>query len=280
MTLIEILSSRGFDLTRSTKLVRHQDPTYDVGSLYRQGYMGFYQSCQSKPIFDNCEYVISFIGLENSKAMFFGVYVKNGVKKFGDTVSPEGFPYPNMFSADDYMYMLSEIPGYDDLKERLIIDWGLATRSWVQWLKNEKEVIEILPRGYLADFPGFLEFTLSYAELCKIVRYPDANREWHKMLRSVAGIYLILDTTTGLQYIGSAYGEHGILGRWNSYAESGHGGNILLEEVLRSNPERIQQFQYTILQTLPKTLTNAEVIRYESIYKKKLGTRSFGLNAN
>ena len=33
------------------------------------------------------------------------------------------------------IYDLEEIPGFEDLKDGLIIDWGRATRSWHQWLK-------------------------------------------------------------------------------------------------------------------------------------------------
>lgn len=100
------------------------------------------------------------------------------------------------------------------------------------------------------------------------------------MLGSVAGVYLILDTIDGLQYIGSASGEKGILGRWEQYAKSFHGHNKLLIYLLNKHPERYKSFKFSILQTLPRALTSKEVITHEKRYKGKLGTRAFGLNDN
>lgn len=100
------------------------------------------------------------------------------------------------------------------------------------------------------------------------------------MLGAVAGVYLITDMVTGKQYVGSASGEAGVLGRWAQYARSGHGGNVLLKQVLAERPGAEQRFQFTLLRTLPQTLTRAEVIAYEVLYKHKLGSRVFGLNSN
>lgn len=65
--LSELLSMRGLDLSKSIKLVRHQDPNYDTKYLYMRGMLDFYQSIQSKDRFGNCEYLISFLGYEQSK---------------------------------------------------------------------------------------------------------------------------------------------------------------------------------------------------------------------
>ena len=43
--------------------------------------------------------------------------------------------------------------------------------------------------------------------------------------RTQKGVYLITDTSNGKMYVGSAYGENMILGRWKSYVKTGHGGN-------------------------------------------------------
>ncbi|MEY8351257.1 hypothetical protein AALF16_23870 [Bacillus cereus] len=39
-------------------------------------------------------------------------------------------------------------------------------------------------------------------------------------------------------------------------------------------------FSFSLLQTLPKTVTPLEVLEIESLYKEKLGTRKFGYNSN
>jgi len=83
-----------------------------------------------------------------------------------------------------------------------------------------------------------------------------------------------------MQYVGSAYGEEGILGRWKHYAKTAHGDNQELKRILAADPEAANRFRFTILRTLPRTLTMNEVIEHEGRYKKKLGSRAFGLNVN
>ncbi|MBS4022536.1 MAG: GIY-YIG nuclease family protein [Dethiobacter sp.] len=282
MNLTEILKIRGFDSCSTTKLLRHKDnKTHDLKMLYESGMIQTYQSVQSKDIFRDCDYVMSFLGTEASKAKFIGLYRITGITKVANFQVPRDFPYPDFFKPEDFYYEMEELDNLDDLKDRMIIDWGNSAIQWQQWLKsNDKEVVEILPKGYFEKFPGFLDFTLSFNELKKVIDNPDANREWHRMLGSVAGVYLILDTEEGLQYIGSASGERGILGRWEQYAKSQHGHNKLLVDLLAEHPERHKSFKFTILQTLPRTLTKKEVIAHEVKYKNKLGTRAFGLNGN
>ena len=180
-------------------------------------------------------------------------------------------------------YDLESITGFEDLKERVIIDWGKGTLAWVQKHneQNIKEVIEILPTGYVKEFSDYFDFTLTYNELKKLTEYPEANKRWIDKLSPVNGIYLILDKKTGSQYIGSAYGVNGIWGRWENYVNTkGHGGNKLLIELLDKDENYISNLQWTIFETLPANLSKDRVILYETRYKDKLGTRAFGLNAN
>ena len=100
------------------------------------------------------------------------------------------------------------------------------------------------------------------------------------MLSSVAGVYLILNEATGEQYVGSAYGAKGILARWKDYANTGHGGNARLRALAKANTDAPNRFRFSVLQTLPRTLTAAEVIAHERRHKEKLGTRAHGLNGN
>jgi hypothetical protein len=109
---------------------------------------------------------------------------------------------------------------------------------------------------------------------------PAAHRDWQSSLSAVAGIYLILAETTGEQYVGSAYGLTGIWGRWQQYALNGHSNNKLLKQIINGNSAYPGAFRYSVLQVLPKSTKDKEVIRWESQYKLKLGSRATGLNAN
>ena len=93
-------------------------------------------------------------------------------------------------------------------------------------------------------------------------------------------MYLILRPSTGDQYVGSAYGAKGLLGRWQQYAVNGHGGNERLRAIALAQPGAWREYRYSVLRTLSKSLSAREVIEYEGFYKNKLGTRAFGLNLN
>lgn len=285
MNLNELIKMRGFDISnKKIKLVRHQDSNYDTKLLYKLGMLDFYQSVQSNDIFRDCNYIFSFLGDERGKAIFIGAYEKlsNSIFDLAITKVPSGYPYMDILSQPLFHYEFKPLDLLNDLIERLVIDWGTSNRSWHQWLIEDrpKPVVEILPTGYTKEFPGFVEVYLSFDELSKIILYPDPHRIWHTMLSSVAGVYLILDSDTGNQYVGSASGQYGILGRWKSYVETLHGNNLRLIQLLKDEPERYKSFKFSILHTLPRSMTPVQVFAFESIYKQKLGSRAFGLNAN
>lgn len=122
---------------------------------------------------------------------------------------------------------------------------------------------------------------LSYEALRKIVYNKTAYKEWEEKLSAVAGVYLITDTKTGKHYIGSASGEEGgIWGRWSEYARTKHGGNKRLVELIAADSEYCNHFQYSILEVFPIKRDRKEVLEYEQLYKKKLGSIQFGLNDN
>ena len=260
-------------------MARHQDPNLDLEALLANGQFETYQSYQHRKVFDKCDHVVSLLGEGGTRARLVGVYRVCGRSEPGAVPLPPGFLYPQMDISRCYYYQLERDPRFDDLAMRVVVEWGEGTRSWCQWLR-EREVVEVLPKGYVKEFPGYLDFVLSYREICEIIRNDQANREWHRSLAAVAGIYLITDRTTGSQYVGSAYGADGILGRWRLYAVQPHGGNRLLQELLERDPGRHQEFEFTVLRTLDKTMSRKEVFDIETLYKRKLGSRAFGLNAN
>lgn len=269
-------------LTKKAKLVRHQGPNGIVDRLKAHGQVEVYQEFQSKPIFHGCELIISFTGEHRSASRFLGVYsVKSSIGP--DLHKPiKGYLDQAMFHDGQrrYRYSLEKLKGFEDLEGRLVIDWGKSTRSWHQWLnKTEKEVLEISPKGYLKPFPGYEDFILTYRELQQLTMNPSANREWHDLLRATAGVYLILDTRDGKQYVGSATGEGGIWNRWCEYVKNGHGGNKQLIELTKT-PDAAQHFEFSILRTLPRSMARKTVLAHEALYKNKLGSRAFGLNSN
>jgi len=79
-------------------------------------------------------------------------------------------------------------------------------------------------------------------------------------------------------YVGSAYGESMIHGRWKSYIKTGNGGNIELEAL---SFEHIKHnFKYSILDIFKSTVDDQLIISRESWWKSVLLTREFGYNKN
>jgi hypothetical protein len=278
--IVDLLKLRGFDADRPAKFVRHQDARYDVHDLMRRGWFEHYQRTQSRPVFDRCERIVSFIGTSGTRGRLVGVY-----RVLGRSSQPQHIPSPAGFPADyekkaRYLYDLEREPGYEDLENRVVIDWGKGALAWVQWLSN-KEVVALLAKGNLRPlFRDYLDFTLTHSELKELYVNEDANGEWRARLAAVAGVYLILATKTGAQYVGSACGTDGIWGRWAAYAKDGHGGNKLLRSVIKKDSSYPDAFSYSILQILPKSFARTEVLNWEQRYKEKLGSRAVGLNAN
>jgi hypothetical protein len=262
-------------------VVRHQDTELDVREVYRRGQLELYQQFQSKAVFRNFKTLVSFVGLPDLEAVFAGVYHVGVESQPGQQVPPAEYLAWPRSRPDLFHYELTKDARFDALQDRLVVRWGGGARNWVQKFRpNFMPVVELLPAGYVREFPGFLDFTLSFDELRGILRNPAAHRQWHLMLSSVAGVYLILNEASGEQYVGSAYGARGVLGRWADYADNGHGGNAQLRALAATDPDAPNRFRFSILQTLPRTLTVAEVVAHERRHKEKLGSRAHGLNSN
>ncbi|MES9745488.1 GIY-YIG nuclease family protein, partial [Priestia megaterium] len=269
--------------SKNIKIARHMDTRgIDVHELYANGHFEVYQSYQERNVFKDCDYLVSCLGIENNQALFIGVYEIKYITNVDGLPKHLDVPYRGKAKVNSkYEYRLEKLSGFEELEERLVINWQNIAQAWCMRIDtNEKEVVQLLPKGYVRDFPGYLEINLSFVELQKVINDPTANSMWHKMLSSVGGVYLIVDTYDGLQYVGSASGKEGILGRWKEYAKDGHGGNKKLRDIVDSEPERVQKFKFSILQTLPRTLTKNEILIEEVKYKHKLGSRAYGLNLN
>jgi hypothetical protein len=268
MNLTDFSFFERFRQDRFVKVLRHKDSRQDLWQLRKSGKFGNYQNVQSRDIFGNARYIISFIAEGNRYAKFVGVW--------------EVFSKKKKKWKKGFRYRTKELPGFESLAGRLIVLWGEGTRSWAQWLHKQgnKKIVELLPPNYVMDFPGYYNFTLSFDQLATMVNNPDSNREWQRMLVSVSGVYLVLDQKTGKIYVGSAYGKGGIWGRWLAYVKDPSGGNKLLKELLKKHPDRHTHFKFSILRVLEPSATKEEVITQEVLTKEKLGSRAFGLNSN
>lgn len=280
MGVLDLLWLYGYPRDARAKLVRHEDKSYPPAELLRRGWLEAYQCFQSRPVFEGLDYIISFVGAGGTLARFVGVFKVLGRRPGPKGVLPPGCPHVEWLTPRHRYYELERQPGFEELEYRLVIEWGAGALAWHQRVSN-KPVFQILPPGQRVElFKDYLGFTLTYSELRYLFAHPEANSEWRARLGAVAGIYLILATTTGHQYVGSAHGVEGIWGRWAAYADSGHGGNVELKALLTADAAYPEAFTYSILQILPRSTARSEVLRWEARHKEKLGSAATGLNSN
>lgn len=154
---------------------------------------------------------------------------------------------------------------------KLIVEWPGLERSWYRWLdRNTFPIAAIAEESrFKGPMPLWSDIALDWQQLAIL------PSDWRAALSHWRGIYLIIDQSDGLQYVGSAYGTANIMQRWSEYARSGHGGN----KGLRSRDPN--QFRFSILQRVSPDLPEAEVIALENSWKERLRSRApFGLNEN
>ena len=282
LSFTDVLRKAGIDPAK-TKLIRHAltdkgfKECYDCGKVYEY-------TCHQKPEFSKgYDYWAVFISDKGTKAKFYGIYHVEGSVKDTKANMPKGLPEREAahYNGDYEIYDLKEVDCLKEYVDRLTIEWGKSTRMWHQKGTTEKEIISI-QADKKKVFSGFEDLIISYDELKEIVEDEITYGEWHSALASVYAIYLIVDTESGKQYVGSAYdNENGLLGRWECYVQTHHGNNKLMKELICYYPERFHKFQFSVLQILPKTLSQEEVVKIETRYKRKLMSyEPNGMNAN
>ncbi|MBD8074966.1 GIY-YIG nuclease family protein [Bacillus thuringiensis] len=286
MNLDILLKNKKLDLTKKIKTARHIDRgdkenPVDIHQLYQTGYLDEFQSFQESNVFKECNYILSFLALEKGMSLFVGAYEVLGVKHVNGLPDTVDAPYRGIAKTKaKYYYDLKKLHGFEDIEGRLIVN-NVQYYPWYGIYKHNCEVIQMMPPGYTGIAPDYLDMNLPFYKVVELCNSPYSNTSWYDKLSSVKGIYLILDEYDGKMYIGAAYGEKGIWGRWREYAKSnGTGGNKLLKEIIKNAPYRSQRFRFSILQVFPMNVRKEDIQEKERIWKSKLGSMSFGLNLN
>lgn len=281
ISILDILGLNGLETQDDCLFLRHQDIRYPIEELRRNGWLELYQRYQGRDVFRGYNKFVSFCGLPGTRASFYGVYSIVDTHQANEGTTIPGCAWSEEWKQEaNYFYDFEEDLRFRGFRDRIIIDWGKGTRRWYQHAKD-KPVLEIREPGRcLPPFDDYLEFSLSYTQIVSLFANEDAHREWRTHLSAVSGVYLILAETTGDLYVGSAYGQDGVWGRWRQYAKTQHGNNRMLRTLVDEDASYPESFRFSLLQILPKTMTKQEIIRREAIYKGKLGSRARGLNLN
>jgi len=276
LSFYSLLQSSGID-PKSVRLVRHGNKELDPLETFQSDLDHFheYSSWQAKNKFGDSQYLAIFSAAKNTTSLFLGMWAIDGFTNNSDLEQKHldiliKHNLPEWWFKESVYYHLRKLDLMSDFSERLIIEWGNAPVSWVQ--SKDKEIVELKPKISLEEFSSYDDVLLSYVDLQRMII--DSNSSWVSALSSVNGVYLVRHKPDGLLYVGSAYGDNGIFGRWSNYSTTGHGGNKLLKDL---NPHN---FEWSILEIMSPIMPSDKVIERESHWKRRLGTRDFGLNEN
>ncbi len=175
-------------------------------------------------------------------------------------------------------YAFEDLPEYKKYVGRLIVEFKNKVQTVNRTAKsviNDCFVSQILPDTFDNDlFPGYDKVSISWDELKRVIE----KDNWKTALQNQKGVYLMTDISNGKKYVGSAYGEHMILGRWRAYVKSGHGGNVGLKTLTFDHIKK--NFTYSILDIYKSTTNDQIIIERENWWKEILQSRKFGYNEN
>ncbi len=290
MNLNDLLSHDGID-PRDVIVMRHRPKEPKLNRVLpwlvveRPELFNAYQQTQGEKVEKamlGAKYVASFIRHDAGRALFVGLY------QIGET-SPltfEGFfKVPALAELKKYGMIGMTKEGrptclWFDLRltdfcspwiGKLLVGWPPPERSW--WRRSHRNDIPIQAifedNALVASMPQWDQLILSLDDIAVV------PTRWRYTLSQWRGIYFIHDQSDGKGYVGSAYGRDNLLGRWTSYATTGHGGNRLLRD---RDPKN---FQFSILQRVSPDMDADDVIRVEASWKERLHTRApNGLNDN
>lgn len=277
LTFNLILDGYGVD-PREVRLLRHQTVKYagrTPYTLWRDDHPSFltYQSIQSVQNRSRLggRYWASFVVTPAQSTLFVGLYE---VERIGpcdpETIDPLRLvPVTQDGARELDLYRQNLVSVSMEAAGRVLIEWGAGTRSWVQIAANQaKPILEVTRVFQEEAFPGYMSFI---GNLSAIEALPSG---WLSALRAARGVYLLTCPRTREQYVGSATGEDGFVGRWLGYARDGHGGNVGLKSRDPSD------YQASILEVSGSSATEKEILAAEQLWKAKLQSRGMGLNRN
>jgi hypothetical protein len=197
---------------------------------------------------------------------------------------------------NNWTYAQAEtVSEYEPYFGRVLVEWVNKGQVWYYTNPDIVDTIpvdSVLAKTFLErteTFGGYEEVCKTYTELKRIINHP----EWWAALSNIYGVYVITDRATGKQYVGSAYGENGVAGRWSVYLHSGYDKdeketgeypNLKLTALVKEKGLKYVQknFQYALLEFYPKNEAGRKkALSRETYWKEVLQTRGeFGYNSN
>lgn len=230
-------------------------------------------------------FLASFVPTSEGEMTFVGMFKNFGAHQLGGIGVTEDPPFLRVISliygstfecakhhamnyVDRYRFDLRECEALRDLKGRLVVS-DPGARAYMRLAeKLSVDVLEIKRSPSIAPpMPKWDELVIVSDEMKSL------PRDWALRLSEWRGVYLIVDQSDGARYVGSAYGENNLLGRWSTHVSGEFG---VTEELSK---RRVQNLRFSILELLSPNADAKEVIAKERLWMLRLGTIENGLNS-
>ena len=230
-----------------------------------------YQRSQSNPRvitgFRKSLHVAGFVVDEGGNTVFAGIWSCLGEAKVN---YEDPFVGGEVDQPGRVIFETKRNRDFDAYRGRLIIDWGKGMLAWSQRAhRRDKAIVELRKHAVEAQFPGPADF---HAQVSEIGKLPST---WIAVLKSMRGVYLLVNRHSGRQYVGAALGDGGFFSRWVSY-QDGHGGNMGMRQI----EGKAADYDVSILETAGSSQSETDVLAIEARWKRKLESRRHGLNRN
>ncbi len=292
MKLTDIFATEGLTLT-DTSVVLHKSTLQPFRRLFpalvfeRPDLFEAYQSVHSDKATASLRKrhcFASFVPLAADRMVFAGLFEITGVNerptreiyadpRFSELADGYGAtdtaPAVNIAArSHQIVFSLQPMDALERLRGRLQIETPVG-RTYVRLAeKLDVPIMAITERPITSPAPPeWRDFILTAREMRSL------PASWQARLREWRGVYLIMDRD-GQRYVGAAYGEQNILGRWRSHVAADRGITV---ELADRDPAG---FKFSVLELVSPSAPADDVIALESSWKNRLHTREFGLNVN
>lgn len=228
-------------------------------------------------------FVASFVPLETDKMVFVALYKIAGRAEVRcrDIYSHPAYselenafgvystgPTKNLEREEfDWVFDLEKLPELNTLRGRLVID-APPGRAYARLAENLNAPVSAILSTPASDKPppDWSEMVIAARSLGSL------PQRWSDRLRDWRGVYLIVDESDGARYVGSAYGQENLLGRWQTHVSGKMG---VTKELAKRKTEN---FRFSILELVAPTAEPATVVAVENSWKRRLHTICHGLN--
>lgn len=285
MELNDLLIKQGIDPAK-VLVLRHRPTERELNRVFpalvsdHHDAFDAYQATQNPTVekaMAKATHIASFYGHKPGKALFLGLYSRDGQRPITSAEFAEMAAYQKLWehghrptAREDFLYFtLTPTEALAKWQGKMVVSWPGKEVGWHRWAGNNVFPIEAITEQsqLVEEIPHWKQVRLTWAELTMF------HKSWERELSRWRGIYYIFDTAQSKGYVGSAGSENNIWQRWSDHLKKG--GDA--KKLRLCDP---RNFVFTILEITNHEMPVDELVAIETNWKLRLNTVQGGLNDN